>query len=113
MGLFERFRTGTGRVPIHAPDLALYQFTTCPYCFVVRRALRRLGVEVALRDVSGVSTHRQALRAGGGIDQVPCLLIRGADGSERWMYESRDIVRYLNRRFAGGRDHEQSPVPNI
>ena len=110
MGLFDRLRTRPGKEPIHAPDLALYQFTTCPYCFVVRRALRRLGVVVELRDISRVPGHRQALLAGGGMDQVPCLLITSPDGSERWMYESRDIVGYLKWRFASGRKRQVAPT---
>lgn len=114
MGLFDRLRIGSGKAPIQAPDLALYQFATCPYCFVVRLALRRLGVVVELRDVSRVSGHRQALLAGGGLDQVPCLLITSADGSERWMYESRDIVAYLNLRFASARNRQRaSAQPKI
>ena len=114
MGLFDRLRTGPRKALIRAPDLALYQFTTCPYCFMVRRALRRLGVAVELRDISRVSGHRQALLAGGGMDQVPCLLITSSDGGERWMYESRDIVQYLNRRFASGRKrHAATPEPKV
>lgn len=89
---------------IRADDLALYHFTTCPYCYFVRRTLRRLAVSVDLRDVHRDATHHQALMYGGGIDQVPCLRIRQPDGAERWLYESRDIVAYLKSRFVQGRD---------
>jgi glutathione S-transferase len=30
---------------------------------------------------------------------VPCLLIE-EDGEARWMYESNDIIAYLEKRFA-------------
>jgi len=35
------------------------------------------------------------LIAGGGKGQVPCLRIEHENGSVEWMYESVDIIRYL------------------
>jgi glutathione S-transferase len=40
------------------------------------------------------------LLQGGGKVQTPCLRIAGEDGQVRWMYESGDIIRYLQQRFA-------------
>ena len=34
----------------HTRDLALYQFATCPFCVKTRRAMRRLGLNIELRD---------------------------------------------------------------
>lgn len=82
-----------------APDLALYHYASCPFCVRVRRALSRLGVEVELRDVRKDRDHARELIEGGGKSQVPCLRIEREDGVE-WMYESGDIVRYLESRFA-------------
>jgi len=81
-------------------DLALYQFKTCPFCIKVRQELRRLSLNIELRDARPEGEHRQALLAGGGKAQVPCLRIAEADGSVRWLYESGDIIAYLRQRFA-------------
>jgi glutaredoxin len=81
-----------------ARDLALYQFYACPFCVKTRRALHRLNVPVELRDAQNDAQHRQALQAGGGRVQVPCLRIDGADGVV-WMYESSAIIAYLDRTF--------------
>ena len=81
-------------------DLALYQFKTCPFCIKVRQELRRLSLNIELRDARPEGEHRQALLAGGGKAQVPCLRIAEEDGSARWLYESGDIIAYLRQRFA-------------
>ena len=39
--------------------------------------------------------HNQALLSGGGKTQVPCLKIEDGAGKVRWMYESGDILAYL------------------
>ena len=80
-------------------NLALYQFPTCPFCIKVRRTLRRLSLNVELRDARHDDVHRAALLAGGGKPQVPCLLITDADGKQTWLYESDAINGYLNREF--------------
>ncbi len=82
-------------------DLALYQFRTCPFCVKTRRALRRLGLNVQLRDAKGDPQWRDELLRGGGRIQVPCLKIPQADGSAQWLYESDDIIAYLQRLVAG------------
>ena len=86
------------QVEEQARDLALYQFHACPFCVKTRRALHRLNVPVTLRDAKHDPQHRQALLEGGGRIKVPCLRIE--EGNEvRWMYESNDIIAYLERRF--------------
>lgn len=78
---------------------ALYQLPTCPFCVKVRRAMRRLNLPIELRDVRNDGRHRQDLINGGGKMKVPCLRIDHADGHTEWMYESSDIVAYLESRF--------------
>ncbi len=84
---------------IRATDLALYHYDTCPYCFRVRRALSRLGVEVELRNIYGDPEHMRALLDARGVKTVPALRIRRGDGPDQWLGESREIVDYLERRF--------------
>ena len=81
-------------------DLALYQFRTCPFCIKVRQEMRRLSLDIELRDAQHDAANRAALLQGGGKPAVPCLRIRDASGQDRWMYESGDIVAYLRQRFA-------------
>ncbi|MFK3725444.1 glutaredoxin family protein [Pseudomonas monteilii] len=83
-----------------ARQLSLYQFHACPFCVKTRRALHRLNVPVALRDAKHDPVHRQALLEGGGRVKVPCLRIDEGDKTT-WMYESKDIIAYLDGRFAG------------
>lgn len=82
-----------------ASGLTLYQFHACPFCVKTRRALRRLNVPVALKDAKNNETDRQALLAGGGRVKVPCLRIE-ENGKTTWMYESKVIIDYLDRRFS-------------
>jgi glutaredoxin len=82
-------------------NLALYQFEACPFCVKTRHAMRRLGLRIELRDARRDETHRVRLLAEGGKLQAPCLRIAEPDGSARWLYESDDIIAYLERRFGG------------
>lgn len=82
-----------------AAALSLYQFHACPFCVKTRRAIHRLNVPVAIRDAKGDPLARAELQAGGGKVKVPCLRIEEAGGT-RWMYESNDIIAYLEQRYA-------------
>jgi glutaredoxin len=94
-------RTATRQAELDkaASGLALYQYMACPFCVRVRQEFRRLGLNVPLRDVLREPQHRQALIQGGGLTKVPCLLIEQEDGSQRWMYESGDIIAWLRQHF--------------
>ncbi len=81
-------------------SLALYQFSTCPFCIKVRQEMRRLSLPIEKRDAQHNSTHREALLDGSGATQVPCLKITEANGQTRWLQDSGAIVAYLRERFA-------------
>ncbi|MCU4674876.1 glutathione S-transferase N-terminal domain-containing protein [Catenovulum sp. 2E275] len=81
-----------------AKQLALYQFYACPFCVKTRRAIHQLNVPIEYRDAK-TQPHRQNLEQGGGRVKVPCLRIEDESGVQ-WMYESNDIIAYLNNRFA-------------
>ena len=81
-------------------SLVLYQYEACPFCVKVRRALKRHALTIETRDVKRNQIAREELLAGGGELQVPCLRSEGESGQVQWMYESSDIVRYLEERFA-------------
>jgi len=82
-----------------AKGLSLYQFHACPFCVKTRRTLHRLNVPVALRDAKNNEQDRQTLLNEGGKIKVPCLRIE-EDGKTTWMYESKVIIEYLNKRFS-------------
>jgi glutaredoxin len=79
--------------------LSIYQFYTCPFCVKTRRALHRLNLPIELRDARPEGEHRSALLEGGGRVKVPCLRIEEGGGTE-WLYESDDIIAYLEERYA-------------
>lgn len=76
----------------------LYQLYACPFCIKTRRAMRRLNLPIETRNVHLGSPHRVRLEQGGGKIQVPCLYLK-QDGEDLWMYESADIIAYLEERF--------------
>ena len=51
--------------------------------------------DIGIKSV-GESEHRNALMQGGGKTQVPCLRIETSEGKVSWMYESDDILSYIN-----------------
>ncbi|GLT13377.1 glutathione S-transferase N-terminal domain-containing protein [Vibrio algivorus] len=79
-------------------QLALYQFDACPFCVKVRRAMKRNSLNIELRDAK-TEPHRQTLQDGGGRVKVPCLRIE-KEGEVTWMYESNDIIQYLEQEIA-------------
>ncbi len=76
-------------------NMALYQYAACPFCVKTRRAIRRLGLNIELRDAKNNPQYRAELEQQGGKQQVPCLRIQESDGSIRWLYESGDIIDFL------------------
>lgn len=79
--------------------LQLYQFKLCPFCVKTRRAIRALGLNIALRDARDNLQWRTQLLEEGGKIQVPCLRIEHADKSITWLYESKQIIAYLKAHF--------------
>ncbi|RMH22233.1 MAG: glutaredoxin [Gammaproteobacteria bacterium] len=87
-------------------SLILYHFERCPFCVMTRRAIQRLHLPIEERDILKEPLYRQELLEGGGRTTVPCLRIEQASGVH-WMYESRDIIAYLEERFGESRHRMQ------
>lgn len=81
-------------------SMALYQFRLCPFCVKTRRNMRRLGLNIETRDAMNDPQYKQQLVEQGGEYKVPCLAIE-EEGKTRWMYESSEIIAYLDKRFGG------------
>ena len=88
--------------------MALYQFRACPFCVKTRRAMKRLGLNIELRDARRDQKWRHQLLTEGGRLQVPCLYIPEGSGEAQWLYESKDIISYLEQRFSGSEAAEQA-----
>jgi glutaredoxin len=80
-------------------NYSLYQFHACPFCVKVRRGMQRLNLPLELRDAKAEGVFREELLQQGGEVKVPCLRIDHADGTTEWMYESGDILAYLEKTF--------------
>ena len=78
-------------------SLKLYQFYACPFCIKTRRNMKRLNLPIETRNAQS-GQYRAELLAGGGEVKVPCLRIK-EQGKSTWMYESSDIIQYLDERF--------------
>lgn len=79
--------------------LALYQYPACPFCVKVRRSIKRNGLNIKTRNVKKSEQYKEELTQGGGQLKVPCLRIEEDNGDVSWMYESGDIISYLEQRF--------------
>ena len=81
-------------------NLKLYQFQQCPFCVRTRRRIRGLGLNIETRDArKDPRWHRELIEQGGRY-QVPCLRIDQGDDHIEWLYESKNIIQYLDQRFA-------------
>ncbi|PCJ91366.1 MAG: glutaredoxin [Porticoccaceae bacterium] len=75
--------------------LSLYQYPACPFCVKVRRSMKRNSLNIKTVDAKRCETSKQELLEGGGKLKVPCLKIVDDKGDVSWMYESSDIINYL------------------
>jgi len=87
------------QIDTQTQDLTLYQYKACPFCVKVRRSMKRSALNIETKDAKRCETSKQELLAGGGQLKVPCLKIT-ENGEDRWMYESSDIIDYLNNRIS-------------
>lgn len=80
----------------------LYEFVDCQYCERVRQTLKRLNIEYISRIVGSDEddANRVKLLELGGRLQVPFLVDLTDPANPVMMYESGDIVKYLEEKFA-------------
>jgi glutaredoxin len=97
-------------VDLQCQSLALYQFSTCPFCIKVRQEMRRLSLPIEKRDAQHNTANREQLLQGSGATKVPCLQITEANGQTRWLQDSGAIVAYLRERFAATAASRSTPV---
>lgn len=88
-------------------SFSLYHYRSCPFCAYTRSAMKHIDIEVEERDIARNPAYRAELIKGGGRAQVPCLRIESNE-EVRWLYESQEIVRFLQRHAAQATDHAQT-----
>ncbi len=76
----------------------LFASDTCGFCARVKQFLHQRGIDMVFRDTLRDPEAYRELLQGGGRGMVPCLRIERGDEVE-WMYESIDIIRYLDAQF--------------
>ena len=86
-------------IDLQCQSLALYQFSTCPFCIKVRQEMRRLSLSIEKRDAQHDSANRDALLQGSGATKVPCLKITDSQGQTQWLQDSNAIMAYLRAHF--------------
>ncbi len=89
--------------PARAPEqmLELYSFEASPFCRIMRECLSSLEIPYLLHNVASGSPGRDAFVTRSGKSMVP-YLVDPNTGTE--MFESADIVRYLERSYVDARD---------
>ncbi|WP_419533903.1 glutaredoxin family protein [Endozoicomonas sp.] len=87
------------QVNAQTANMTLYQFKACPFCIKARRAIHKLGLNIQTVDAMNDAQARNELQQMGGKVQVPCLRILEEGKDDTWMYESGDIIQYLQKRF--------------
>jgi glutathione S-transferase len=94
-----RGTAGSRARPSRAPaqPLELWSYEASPYSRLAREALCALELPYVLHNVAGGSAKREALSARAGKVQVPYLADPNTGTA---MFESADIVRYLEKTYA-------------
>jgi glutaredoxin len=78
--------------------LALYDSPFCGFCTMTKRVIGKLNLDIEYRNIQHNNEFRRELIQQGGKAQVPCLRIDENDQTQ-WLYESADIIKYLNDRY--------------
>ena len=86
-------------VDLQCQSMALYQFSTCPFCIKVRQEMRRLSLPIDKRDAQHNSANRDELLQGSGATKMPCLKITDRQVWALWLQDSAAIVAYLRAHF--------------
>ncbi|MFT5193879.1 MAG: glutathione S-transferase [Cellvibrionaceae bacterium] len=88
------------QIDAQTAKIKLYHYDSCPFCARVRSTIDALALNIEYRNTQLNPENSDDLLAGGGRRTVPALRIEQEDGSVYWMYESSDIMRYLDTEFA-------------
>tara|TARA_B110000967_G_scaffold205432_1_gene249980 strand:+ start:348 stop:710 length:363 start_codon:yes stop_codon:yes gene_type:complete len=77
--------------------LTVYQFEACPFCVKVRRFMRKNSLKINIKDAKNNKDFKAELVNEGGKYKVPCLRIDKINSKTEWLYESNEIIKFLNK----------------
>jgi len=80
-------------------NLSIYQFEACPFCVKVRRFIRKNSLKINLKDAKNNKIFKSELVNEGGKHKVPCLKIEKINAKTEWLYESTEIIKFLEKEF--------------
>ena len=80
-------------------NMSLYQYKACPFCVKVRRKLRKYSLNIELKDAKNNNSNKNDLKNLGGKLKVPCLRIENNKNNIQWLYESKDIINFLEEKL--------------
>ena len=78
-------------------NLTVYQFEACPFCVKVRRFIRKNSLKINIKDAKNNKTFKTELVNEGGKHKVPCLRIDKINSKTEWLYESTEIIKFLEK----------------
>ena len=79
--------------------IELYQMEHCPFCAKVRRKLEDLDLDFLCHTSKKGSPKREILKKLGGKEMVPFLVDTQDPANPVMMYESDDIIAYLEETY--------------
>ena len=85
---------------MNTPNLELYQMDHCPYCQKVRAAFDDMNIKYKKIDALPGTPEREELISLGGKGQVPFLVDKTNPDNLTMMYESDDIVAYVQEHYS-------------
>lgn len=77
--------------------LSLYYYPACPYCYSVLQVLDNMCLDIERCNIAEDTDWLYELMEEGGRSTVPCLRIENPHEAVIWMYESYDIIDYLQQ----------------
>lgn len=95
----ERSSEAQAAIDEKTKNIVLYEFLACPFCMKVRKVMHKNALHLERRDARRNQVWKEELIKQGGRFQTPCLKITDAEGNDQWMYESSDIIEYLEKAF--------------
>ena len=75
----------------------LYELKRCHDCSKLRRLMHKEQINIQTNNAEKYECYRNEILKGGGKVQFPCLKIRQADGSKKWIYGSEAIYNQLQQ----------------
>jgi len=94
-----RRQKGCKEVQIEPTSIELYSYEAAPHCRLVREVLTELEVPYLLHNVGKRSHNRKQFLEKSGKMMVPFLIDSNTNKGSQGMFESRDIIKYLQKTY--------------